>query len=132
MPHVEQELLTLPEHLCSPPVVRRVCVARSLVAYVMFFRTLLFCPFSFGHDMRRMSFEFRRLITSLVSSILMTYYYSNNVFLTVTPEFYVYQTFEIILIYGLFIYDDDSMIYASLWYINTFILPSTPALLVNF
>jgi len=81
VPHVEQELLTFPEHLSSPPVVSGVCVARSLVAYVMFYRALLFCPFSLGHDLRCMSFELRRLITtSLVSSILMTYYYSNNVF----------------------------------------------------
>jgi len=36
VPHVEQELLTLPEHLSSPPVFSSVCVARSLVFCVVF------------------------------------------------------------------------------------------------
>ena len=42
MPLVEQELLTLPEHLSSPPVFIGVRVTRSLVLYV--FCRSLFVP----------------------------------------------------------------------------------------
>ena len=40
---MEQELLTLPEHLSSPPVFSGVRVTRSLVLYVCFVDR--FCPF---------------------------------------------------------------------------------------
>jgi hypothetical protein len=47
---VEQELLTLPEHLNSPPVFSEVRVTWSSVLYVCFVdRCLSFCTFSFGH-----------------------------------------------------------------------------------
>ena len=47
---MEQELLTLPEHLSSPSVVSGIRVTRSLVLYVCFVdRCLSFCTFSFGH-----------------------------------------------------------------------------------
>ena len=47
---VEHELLTLPEHLRSPPVFSGVRVTRSLALYVCFVdRCLSFCTFSFGH-----------------------------------------------------------------------------------
>jgi hypothetical protein len=47
---VKQELLSLPEHLSSPPVFSGVRVTRSLVLYVCFVdRCLFFCTFSFGH-----------------------------------------------------------------------------------
>jgi hypothetical protein len=50
VPLVEQELLTLPEHLNSPPVFSGVRVTRSLVLYECFVdRCLSFCTFSFGH-----------------------------------------------------------------------------------
>jgi hypothetical protein len=50
VPLVEQELLTLPEHLISPPVFSGVRVTRSLVLYVCFVdRCLSFCTFSFDH-----------------------------------------------------------------------------------
>ena len=43
-------LLTLPEHLSSPPVFSGVRVTGSLVLYVCFiYRFLTFCTFSFGH-----------------------------------------------------------------------------------
>jgi hypothetical protein len=46
----EQELLTLPEHLSSPPVFSGVRVIRSLALYVCYVdRCLFFCTFSFGH-----------------------------------------------------------------------------------
>ena len=46
---VEQELLTLPEHLSSPPVFSGVRVTRSLVLYVCFVdRCFSFCTFSFA------------------------------------------------------------------------------------
>ena len=48
--HLEQELLTLPEDLSSPPVFSGVRVTRSLVLCVCFVdRCLSFCAFSFGH-----------------------------------------------------------------------------------
>jgi hypothetical protein len=47
---VEQELLTLSEHLSSPPVFSVVRVTRSLVLCVCFVdRCLSFCTFSFRH-----------------------------------------------------------------------------------
>ena len=46
VPHVEQELHTLPEHLSSPPVFSGVRVTRSLVLCVCFVdRWLSFCIF---------------------------------------------------------------------------------------
>jgi hypothetical protein len=50
VPLVEQELLTLPEHLSSSPVFSGVRVTWSLVLYVCFVDCcLFFCTFSFGH-----------------------------------------------------------------------------------
>jgi hypothetical protein len=50
VPLVEQELLTLLEHMSLPPVFIGVRVTRSLVLYVCFIdRCLSFCTFSFGH-----------------------------------------------------------------------------------
>jgi len=47
---VEQEFLTLPEHLSSLQIFSGVRVTRSLVLYVCFVdRFLSFCTFSFGH-----------------------------------------------------------------------------------
>jgi hypothetical protein len=45
--HVAQELLTLPEHLSSPPVFCEVHLTRSLVFYVMFCRSLFVLLHSF-------------------------------------------------------------------------------------
>ena len=47
MPHVEQELPTLPEHLNAPSIFSGVCTARSLIFYVMFCR-LLFVLFLYA------------------------------------------------------------------------------------
>ena len=50
VPLVEQELMTLPEHLCSSPVFCGVRITRSLVLCVCFvYRCLSFWTFSFGH-----------------------------------------------------------------------------------
>ena len=47
---VDQELLILPEHQSSPPVISGVRVTRSVVLSVCFVdRDLSFCPFSLGH-----------------------------------------------------------------------------------
>jgi hypothetical protein len=51
---VEQELLTLPEHLSSSPVFSGIHVARSLVFYVMFCKSL----FVFVWPLYGLSFEF--------------------------------------------------------------------------
>ena len=65
---VEKELLTLPEHLSSPPVFSGIRVTRSLVLYVCFIdRCLSFCTFSFGHCVVCF-FDIRILIAPLVSS----------------------------------------------------------------
>ena len=48
--YVVKLLLTLPEHMSSPPVFSGVRVTRSLVLYVYFVdRCLSFCTFFFGH-----------------------------------------------------------------------------------
>jgi hypothetical protein len=50
VPLVEQELLTLPEHLSSHPIFSGVRVTRSLVICVCFvYRCLSFCTFSFSN-----------------------------------------------------------------------------------
>jgi hypothetical protein len=60
---VEQELLTLPEHLSSPPIFSEVRVTRSLVLYVCFVdRCLSFCTFSFGHGVVSAPFEYITLL----------------------------------------------------------------------
>jgi len=47
---VEQEVITLPEYLSSPPVFSGVSITRSLVLYVCFVdRCLSFSTFSFGN-----------------------------------------------------------------------------------
>ena len=47
---VERELITLPEHLSSPPIFRGVRVTQSLFVYVCFVDPCLsFCTFSFDH-----------------------------------------------------------------------------------
>ena len=51
-PQLRPRLLTLPEHLSSPPVFTGVRVTRSLVLYACHSfvdRCLSFCTFSFGH-----------------------------------------------------------------------------------
>ena len=51
VPLVDQELLTLPEHLSSAPVLSNVRVTRSLVLCVYFVgRFLSICTFSFAHS----------------------------------------------------------------------------------
>ena len=50
VPLVEQELLTLPEHMSSPPVFSGIRVTRSLALFVCFVDCCLpFCTCSFGH-----------------------------------------------------------------------------------
>jgi hypothetical protein len=50
VPPVEEELITLPEHLSSPPIFSGVHATWSLVLYICFVdRCLSFCTFSFGY-----------------------------------------------------------------------------------
>ena len=66
VPLVEQELLTLPEHLSSPPVFSGARVIRSLVLCVCFVDR---CLYFFFWPLRCLSiFDLRILITSLISS----------------------------------------------------------------
>ena len=68
VPLVDQELLTLPEHLCSPPVFSRVRVSRSLVLGVCFiYHCLSFCTFSLAVCCL-FFFDLWIMITPLVSS----------------------------------------------------------------
>ena len=87
---MEQELLTLPEHLSSPPAFSEVRVTRSYVLCVCFVdRCLLFCTFSVGHCVVCSSvfwplcclffFDIRILITPVVSSNS-SYRFSLNIF----------------------------------------------------
>ena len=68
MPLVEQKLLTLPEHLSSPPVLSRVHVARSLVFCVVFCRSFFVLLFFFFWPLCCLSFNLWILIIPLVSS----------------------------------------------------------------
>ena len=69
VPLVEQELLTLPEHLSSSPVISGVRGTRSLVLYVCFVdRCLSFCTFFFLPLCCRFLFDIWIRITPLVSS----------------------------------------------------------------
>jgi hypothetical protein len=66
---VEQELLTFPEHLSSPPVFSGVRVTRSLVLYVCFVdRCLSFCTVFSWRLCCLFFFDIRILIAPLVSS----------------------------------------------------------------
>ena len=67
VPLVEQELLTLPKHLRSPPVFSGVRITWSLVLCVCFVDRLSFCIFSFGHCVVCSS-SIYGLITALGSS----------------------------------------------------------------
>jgi hypothetical protein len=104
---VEQELLTLPQHMSSPPVLCAVRVAQSLVFCVMFCRSLSFClvrfllvivcpfvlsvffwslsvllscPFSFGHCL---SFCLVRFLLVIVCPfVLSVFFWSLSVLLS--------------------------------------------------
>jgi hypothetical protein len=66
VPLVEQEFLTIPEHLRSPPVFGEVRVTRSLVLCVCFVDRCL--PFFFWPLCCLSFFDMRILITPLISS----------------------------------------------------------------
>jgi hypothetical protein len=69
MPHMERELLVLPEHLSSPPVFSGVRVARSLIFYVMFCRSLfVLFSFFFWHLCCLLFFDYGIWLPPLVSS----------------------------------------------------------------
>ena len=66
MPLVEQDVLTILDHIDSLSVSSGARITRSLVLYVCFVdRCLSFCPFSFGHCV---VFDLLILIAPLVSS----------------------------------------------------------------
>jgi hypothetical protein len=74
VPLVEQELLTLPEHPSSPPVLSGVRVNRSLVLYICFVdRCLSFCTFFFWPLCCLFFFDIRILLSPLVSSTNSSY-----------------------------------------------------------
>ena len=67
-PQVGQELLSIPEHLNSPPIFSGVCVARSLVFCVVFRRSLLVLLTFFIWPLCCLFFDLRILITPLIIS----------------------------------------------------------------
>ena len=70
VPMVEQELLTRPEHLSSPPGFSGVHVTQSLVLYISFVDRCLSFLYFFIRPLCCLSFfDLRILITPLVSSI---------------------------------------------------------------
>jgi len=70
VPHVEQDLLTLPEHLRSPLVFGGVRVVYSLVFYVVSCVLLFFClSFSFLAMALSVCFRFMSLTVPLVSFV---------------------------------------------------------------
>ena len=70
MPHVEQDLLTLPEHLRSPLVFGGVRVVYSLVFYVVSCVLLHFClSFSFLAMALSVCFRFMSLTVPWVSFV---------------------------------------------------------------
>ena len=70
MPHVEQDLLTLPEHLRSPLVFGGVRVVYSSVFYVVSCVLLFFClSFSFLAMALSVCFRFMSLTVPLVSFV---------------------------------------------------------------
>jgi branched-subunit amino acid transport protein len=78
VPLVEQELLTLPEHLSSLPVFSGVRVIRSLVLYVCFVdHCLSFCSFSFGH---------RVVCSSSIYEFWLLLWYLKNLLIKILPQ----------------------------------------------
>ena len=74
MPHVEQELLILSEHLSSPPICSGVRLAPSLVFCVMFCRSLFFCLSFLIWPLYCLSFfDLRILLTPSTLSSLCTF-----------------------------------------------------------
>ena len=68
VPLVEQELLTLLEHLSSFPIFKGVCVTRSLVFCVMFCRSLFVLLSFYFLSLYCLSSDLQILITPLVTS----------------------------------------------------------------
>ena len=65
---VKQELLTLPKHMSSPPMLSGVCITRSLVLCVMFCRSLFVFLYFFFLPIVLSVLRLRIPITPLVSS----------------------------------------------------------------
>jgi hypothetical protein len=94
---VEQELLTLPDHLSSPTILSGVRVTWSLLLYVCFVnRCLSFCTFSFGHCAVCSSSIYRfgnpfgifklLLLVNFISFLIDSALYLNSVILTNAPN----------------------------------------------
>ena len=83
---VEQELLTLPQHLSSPPVCSGVRVTRSLVLYVCFVDR---CLYFFVWPLFCLFFDIRILITHFASSI------SSYICITIISLFILQLTWSI-------------------------------------
>ena len=123
MPLVEQELLTLPDHLSSTPVFSGVRVTRSLVSYVCFVdRCLPFCPFYFGHCVVCSSSIYGFWLFPLgIFKLFLHYDLFSNVFITVKCRNLCFQSCSFIIPDGLLIIEDSWHIY--IWRFEYEILP---------
>jgi len=98
VPVVEQKLLTLPEHLSSPPVFSVVRITQSLVLYACFVdRCLSVCTFSFDHCVVYLHvcfFDLRILITHLVGSNSSLFDLKLTDYCVNATEYFMWKLFE--------------------------------------
>ena len=107
MPLMEQELLSLPEHLSSPPGFSGVRVTRSLVLFVLFCRSLFGLLYFFIWPLFYLLFsDLRILITLLVSS-------NSSVFLLFTVSDYPFAIFKLFCLSSIYSF------WLPFWYLQT-------------
>jgi hypothetical protein len=81
---MEQELITLPEHLSSPPVCSGVRFTRSLAIYVCFVdRYLSFSTFSFDHCVVCSSFDHCVVCSSSIYGFWLPHWYRQTIYIYV-------------------------------------------------
>ena len=107
MPLMEQQLLSLPEHLSSPPGFSGVRVTRSLVLFVLFCRSLFGLLYFFIWPLFYLLFsDLRILITLLVSS-------NSSVFLLFTVSDYPFAIFKLFCLSSIYSF------WLPFWYLQT-------------
>jgi hypothetical protein len=104
---MEQQLLSLPEHLSSPPGFSGVRVTRSLVLFVLFCRSLFGLLYFFIWPLFYLLFsDLRILITLLVSS-------NSSVFLLFTVSDYPFAIFKLFCLSSIYSF------WLPFWYLHT-------------
>ena len=106
LPLVEQELLTLPEHLSSPPVFSGVFGTRSLVLCVCFVdHCLPFCTLSFGYESVDISASVRKYRLNLTMGEEL-YSYKDSEY-----HFGIFKLFLIYIMYSCYLEKSYLMMY---------------------